>query len=132
MNTATPTQRLILDAAIDGSVIHGTLTTPFGDRRDFHGWLELNTALEATLDPRAERAPSDNLAASAALPANARKNAAGILVPVGTFNDALSVTLWPGLPVTQYRKLTVTQLRADGHPASSGRRVLTGTIRRSR
>ena len=60
MNTATPTQRLILDAAIDRSVIHGTLTAPSGHRRDFHGWLELNTALEATLDTRADRAPSDN------------------------------------------------------------------------
>ena len=52
MKTATPKQRLILDAAIDRSVIHGTLTAPSGDRRDFHGWLELNTALEAALDPR--------------------------------------------------------------------------------
>jgi hypothetical protein len=72
MNTATPTQRLILDAAIDRSVIHGTLTAPSGDRRDFHGWLELNTALEATLDTRADRAPSDNPAASAAVRDNAR------------------------------------------------------------
>jgi hypothetical protein len=72
MNTATPTQRLILDAAIDRSVIRSTLIAPSGDRRDFHGWLELNTALEATLDTRADRAPSDNPAASAAVPANAR------------------------------------------------------------
>jgi hypothetical protein len=71
MKTATPPQRLILDAAIDRSVIHGTLTVPSGDRRDFHGWLELNTALEAALDTRAE-APSDNPAASAAVRANAR------------------------------------------------------------
>ena len=72
MKTATPRQRLILDAAIDRSVIHGTLTAPSGDRRDFHGWLELNTALEATLDTRADRAPGNNPAASAAVPANAR------------------------------------------------------------
>ena len=72
MNTATPTQRLILDAAIDRSVIHGTLTAPSGDRRAFYGWLELNTALEATLDTCAVRARSDNPAASAAVPANAR------------------------------------------------------------
>jgi hypothetical protein len=72
MNTATPTQRLILDAAIDRSVIRSTLIAPSGDRRDFHDWLELNTALEATLDTRAHRAPSDNPAASAAVPANAR------------------------------------------------------------
>ena len=49
-------QRVILDAAIDRSVIHGRLTVPSGDRRDFHGWLELNTALEAILDLQAERA----------------------------------------------------------------------------
>ncbi len=44
------TQRLIIDAAIDSAVIRGTLTAPSGARRDFHGWLELNTALEAILD----------------------------------------------------------------------------------
>jgi hypothetical protein len=43
-------QRVILDAELDGSVIHGALTTPMGERREFHGWLELNTALEALLD----------------------------------------------------------------------------------
>jgi Anti-sigma-K factor rskA len=58
------------------------------------------------------------------------KNAAGILVPVGTFNDARQVTLWAGVPVTEFPTLTVTEQRAGGNPASSGRRVLTGTIRR--
>jgi anti-sigma-K factor RskA len=57
------------------------------------------------------------------------KNAAGILVPVGTFNDGRDVTLWSGVPVTKFRSLTVTQQVANGNPASSGRRVLTGTIR---
>ena len=53
MQIATPRQRLMLDAAIDGSVIRGTLTAPSGERRDFHGWLELNTALEGSpRDPR--------------------------------------------------------------------------------
>ena len=56
------------------------------------------------------------------------KNAAGILVPIGTFNDALKVTLWSGVPVTQFRSLTVTQQLANGNPVSSGRRVLTGRI----
>jgi hypothetical protein len=56
------------------------------------------------------------------------KNAAGILVPVGTFNDARSVTLWSGVPVTEFRMLTVTRQLADGDPASSGQRVLIGTI----
>ncbi len=72
MNDTTPIQRLILGAAIDRSVIHGTLTAPSGDRRDFHGWLELNTVLEATLETRADRAPSDNRVASAAVRPNAR------------------------------------------------------------
>lgn len=57
------------------------------------------------------------------------KNAAGILVPVGTFNDARKVTLWSGVPVTKFRTLTVTQQVANGNPKSSGRKVLTGTIR---
>jgi Anti-sigma-K factor rskA len=57
------------------------------------------------------------------------KNAAGILVPVGTFNDAAHVTLWSGVPVTQFRTLTVTQQLANGNPASSGKRVLIGRIR---
>jgi hypothetical protein len=56
------------------------------------------------------------------------KNPAGILVPVGTFNDARNVTLWSGVPITKFRTLTVTQQVADGNPASSGRRVLVGTI----
>jgi hypothetical protein len=37
------------------------------------------------------------------------------------------VTLWSGAPVTQFRTLTVTQQLANGNPASSGRKVLTGT-----
>lgn len=57
------------------------------------------------------------------------KNAAGVLVPVGTFNDARNVTLWSGVPVTKFRSLSVTQQVANGDPKSSGRRVLIGTIR---
>jgi hypothetical protein len=58
MTISTTTRRVILDAAINRSVIHGTLTAPSGDRRDFHGWLELNTALEAILDTGADHAPN--------------------------------------------------------------------------
>lgn len=54
------------------------------------------------------------------------KNPAGILVPVGTFNDAKNVTLWSGAPVTQFRAFSVTEQLANGDPASSGRRVLVG------
>jgi hypothetical protein len=56
MQITTPTQQVILDAAIERSVIRGTLTAPTRERREFHGWLELNTALEAILDLQAERA----------------------------------------------------------------------------
>ena len=55
------------------------------------------------------------------------KNSAGILVPVGTFNDAQKVTLWSGAPVTQFRSFSVTVQQANGNPASSGKRVLVGT-----
>jgi hypothetical protein len=54
------------------------------------------------------------------------KNPEGILVPVGTFNDAKQVTLWSGAPVTQFRSFSVTEQLANGNPASSGRRVLVG------
>ena len=56
------------------------------------------------------------------------KNAAGILVPVGTFNDPHKVTLWSGVPVTKFRTLTVTTQLANGNPTSSGKRVLIGRI----
>ncbi len=59
------------------------------------------------------------------------KNSAGILVPIGTFNDAVNVTLWSGVPVTQFQTLTVTRQQANGNPASSGQRVLTGTATKS-
>jgi hypothetical protein len=55
----TSKRRLILDAAIGRSVIHGTLTAPTGDQRAFHGWLELNTALEAMLATGADHAPNN-------------------------------------------------------------------------
>jgi hypothetical protein len=54
------------------------------------------------------------------------KNSAGILVPVGTFNDARKVTLWSGAPVTQFRSFSVTVQQANGNPVSSGKRVLVG------
>ena len=57
MKTATPKQRVIVDAAIENSVIRGTLTAPSGARRDFHVWLELNTALEALLGVSDTRNP---------------------------------------------------------------------------
>ncbi|MBV8989149.1 MAG: hypothetical protein JOY58_05215 [Solirubrobacterales bacterium] len=60
-------QRLVLDAAIENGVIRGTLAAPTHqcgdapscDCREFHGWLELNTALEAMLNPSCTRLPQD-------------------------------------------------------------------------
>jgi hypothetical protein len=57
------------------------------------------------------------------------KSPTGVLVPVGTFNDARNVTLWAGVPPPDYPSFTVTRQRAGGGPASSGERVLTGSIR---
>jgi hypothetical protein len=51
-------QRVILEAEVERSVIRGTLVESTGNRREFHGWLELNAALEAMLDAGAGRAPS--------------------------------------------------------------------------
>jgi hypothetical protein len=45
-------RQLILEAALEGSVIRGTVIGATGPGREFHGWLELNAALEAMLaDP---------------------------------------------------------------------------------
>jgi Anti-sigma-K factor rskA len=56
------------------------------------------------------------------------KNRKGILVPVGTFNQPAHITLWAGVPATAFPTLTVTVQQANGNPASSGKRVLVGTI----
>jgi hypothetical protein len=65
MQSTTPTRRVILGAAIERSVIRGTLTGPAGGSREFHGWLELNTALEAILDLQGGRLPDTSAAAPA-------------------------------------------------------------------
>ena len=57
------------------------------------------------------------------------KNPSGVLVPVGTFNEPKQVTLWAGVPPTEFPALSVTRQQANGNPASSGKRVLAGTIR---
>ncbi len=54
------------------------------------------------------------------------KNDAGLLVPIGSFNDGRDVTLWAGVPPSTFSTLTVTQEVADGDQASSGQVVLTG------
>jgi hypothetical protein len=56
------------------------------------------------------------------------KNDANVLVPIGTFNEGQDVTLWAGVPVTEYRTLTITIEKADNEQGSSGQRVLVGTV----
>ncbi len=56
------------------------------------------------------------------------RNQAGVLVPVGTFNEGHNVTLWAGVPPTAFTTLTVTREQADGNQRSSGEKVLVGTV----
>ena len=56
------------------------------------------------------------------------KNEAGTLVPVGTFNEGQDVTLWAGVSPIDFATLTVTREQADGDQASSGEKVLVGTV----
>ena len=56
------------------------------------------------------------------------RNDAGVLVPIGTFNDGRDVTLWAGVTPTDFTTLTVTRERADGDQSSSGEKVLAGTV----
>jgi hypothetical protein len=59
------------------------------------------------------------------------RNGAGVLVPIGSFNEGKNVTLWAGVSPETFRTLTVTRERADGDQASSGEKVLVGTAERS-
>ncbi len=56
------------------------------------------------------------------------RNPEGILVSVGTFNEPTAVTLWSGVSPRIFTAFAVTEEEADGNPASSGRRVLTGQV----
>src|SRR5205085_10503284 len=53
---------------------------------------------------------------------------AGVLVPIGTFNDGRDVTLWAGVSPKDFPTVTVTRERADGAQASSGEKVLAGRL----
>jgi hypothetical protein len=55
------------------------------------------------------------------------RSPAGVLVPIGTFNEGRKVTLWAGVSPKDFPMLTVTRERADGAQASSGEKVLVGT-----
>jgi hypothetical protein len=56
------------------------------------------------------------------------RNPAGVLVPIGTFNDGRKVTLWAGVSPKDFPTLSVTRERADGDQGSSGSKVLVGTV----
>jgi hypothetical protein len=56
------------------------------------------------------------------------KDADDVLIPVGTFNEPHDVVLWAGVSPVRFSTLTVTEEQADGDQASSGRRVLVGSI----
>ena len=55
------------------------------------------------------------------------RNAGGVLVPIGTFNEGTDVTLWAGVSPQDFATMTITQEAADGVQDSSGQRVLVGT-----
>ncbi|HEX9258887.1 MAG TPA: anti-sigma factor [Acidimicrobiales bacterium] len=56
------------------------------------------------------------------------KSADGVLVPIGTFHTGDKVVLWAGVTLDEYPTLTVTREEADGNQASSGERVLAGSV----
>src|SRR5262245_4995987 len=56
------------------------------------------------------------------------RNASGVVVPVGTFNEGTNVTLWAGVSPERFNTVTVTRERADGDQASSGEKVLVGKV----
>jgi hypothetical protein len=56
------------------------------------------------------------------------RNPAGVLVPIGTFNEGRKVTLWAGVSPKDFPTLSVTRERADGDQGSSGNKVLVGTV----
>ena len=55
------------------------------------------------------------------------KNATGILVPAGTFNQGPSIILWAGVSPAHFPALTVTEQQAGRSQVSSGKGVLTGS-----
>ena len=60
------------------------------------------------------------------------RNQAGVLVPIGTFDEPRKVTLWAGVSPKEFATITVTRERADNDQASSGERVLVGQVETAR
>jgi hypothetical protein len=58
------------------------------------------------------------------------ENSRGGLVSIGTFSSSDgAIVLWSGVSPKEYRRITVTVEPDDDDPASSGRRVLDGSLR---
>ncbi|MCI0633934.1 MAG: anti-sigma factor, partial [Actinobacteria bacterium] len=56
------------------------------------------------------------------------RDTAGVLVPIGSFNEGRGVTLWAGVSPKDFTTLTVTREQADGDQAASGDTVLVGAV----
>jgi hypothetical protein len=56
------------------------------------------------------------------------RNNAGVLVPIGTFNEPQNVTLWAGVSPKEFKTISVTRERVDNNQASSGEKVLVGDV----
>ena len=54
------------------------------------------------------------------------RNRAGVLVPIGTFNESRKVTLWAGVSPKDYPLLTVTAQDVNDKPGAPGPVVLVG------
>ena len=57
------------------------------------------------------------------------RNAAGVLIPIGTFHDGDHVTLWAGVSLAEFPTLTITEEQADNDQALIG---ATGARRQHR
>ena len=55
------------------------------------------------------------------------RNADGVLVPIGSFNEGTDVTLWAGVSPETFSTFTITKEAADGRQDSSGQRVMSGS-----
>jgi Anti-sigma-K factor rskA, C-terminal len=56
------------------------------------------------------------------------RDADGVPVPIGTFNEGRNVTLWAGVSPKMFKLLSITRESDDGKQASSGEKVLAGTV----
>jgi Anti-sigma-K factor rskA, C-terminal len=56
------------------------------------------------------------------------RDADGVQVPIGTFNEGRNVTLWAGVSPKTFKLLSITRESDDGNQASSGEKILAGTV----